>query len=144
MHAESSTLLGKLANNKWGVLCQVIAPVEWGTQGAEKELLFHQDNTQVPRFDGENHGPLYSPNSSPSDSFVFSNLKNWVGRKRFTSNVKAIAQTDPYFEGLKQSYLLGGLKKLHQPICWKIKRRLAKIICLSFSKDFLSHPRMNH
>lgn len=48
--------------------------------------------------------PLYSPDLSPSDFFLFPNLKKWLVGKRFTSNEMVIAGTEAFFEGLEKSY----------------------------------------
>jgi len=41
--------------------------------------------------------PPYSPNLAP-DFFLFSNLKIWLGRKKFLFNEEVIAAVDAYFE----------------------------------------------
>ena len=55
----------------------------------------------------------HSPDLTPSDSFLFPNLKKWLGGQRFTSN-EVIAQTDSYFVDLPKLYLLNSLKKLEK------------------------------
>ena len=58
--------------------------------------------------------PPYSPDLAPSDYFLFSNLKKWLGGKRFYSNDEIILQTNTYFEYLEKSYFLEGIQKLEK------------------------------
>ncbi|XP_018314122.1 uncharacterized protein [Mycetomoellerius zeteki] len=53
----------------------------------------------------------YLPDLTPSDYFLFPNLKKWFGGKRFTRE-QLITETEAYFEGLDKSYYSDGLKKL--------------------------------
>ena len=82
---------------------------------AKKKGPFHQDNARVYtcvvsmakyhelRYELLPHPP-YSPDSAPSDYFLFPNLKKWLGGKRFYSNDEIISQTHTYFEDLEKSY----------------------------------------
>ena len=56
--------------------------------------------------------PPHSPNLAPSDYFLFSNLKIWLGGKRFSSNEEIIAATNEYFEEYDKNYFLECIKKL--------------------------------
>ena len=56
--------------------------------------------------------PPYSPELSPSDYFLFPNMKTWLGGKRFSLNIEIIAATNEYFEGFDKNYFLEGMKKL--------------------------------
>ena len=58
--------------------------------------------------------PPYSPHLAPSDYFLFSNLKKWLGEKRFYSNDEIISQTNTYFEDLDKFYFLEGIQKLEK------------------------------
>ena len=72
------------------------------------------------------HQP-YSPDLAPSDYFLFPNLNQWLGEKRFYSNDKIISQTNSYFEDLEKSYFLEGIQKL--------KKRWTK--CIEFKGDYI-------
>ncbi|KMQ87583.1 mariner transposase [Lasius niger] len=89
----------------------------------KKKLLFHQDNapahTSVVAMAKVHElgyellpHPPYSPDLAPCDFFLFPNLKIWLGGKRFSSNEKAIAAVDEYFQGFETSYFSEGIKKL--------------------------------
>ncbi|KAG5320457.1 SETMR methyltransferase, partial [Pseudoatta argentina] len=56
--------------------------------------------------------PAYSPDLAPCDYFLFSNLKKWFRRKRFTTREQLITKIEAYFEELGKSYYSDGLKKL--------------------------------
>ncbi|KAG5318550.1 SETMR methyltransferase, partial [Pseudoatta argentina] len=98
---------------------------------AKKKVLFHQDNARIHmcptpmakfnefRYELLPH-PAYSLDLAPCDYFLFPNLKEWFGGKRFTTREQLIAETEAYFEGLDKSYS-DGLKKLENR--W-IERRL--------------------
>ncbi|KAG5343945.1 SETMR methyltransferase, partial [Acromyrmex heyeri] len=82
----------------------------------KKKVLFHQDNTRVHtcpapmakfnefRYELLLH-PAYSPDLAPCDYFLFPNLKQWSGGKRFTTREQLIAETEAYFEGLESYYM---------------------------------------
>ena len=90
---------------------------------AKKKVLFHQDNARVHvvsiakfhelRYELLPHPP-YSPDSAPSDNFLFANLKKWLGGNRFYSNDEIISETNTYFEDLEKSYFLEGIQKLEK------------------------------
>ena len=61
---------------------------------------------------GISHGSVVSPDLTPSDYFLFPNLKKWFGGKRFYSNDEIISQTNTYFEDLEKSYFLVAIQKL--------------------------------
>ena len=58
--------------------------------------------------------PSYSSDLAPSDYFLFSKLKKWLGGKRFYSNDENFSQTNTYLEDLEKSYFLEGLQKLEK------------------------------
>jgi len=80
---------------------------------AKKKVLFHHDYAPAHtcsiavaklhelRFELL---PPYSPDLSPSDFFLFPNMKKWLAGKKFTLNAEIIAETDAYFGGLSKSY----------------------------------------
>ncbi|GBP03932.1 Histone-lysine N-methyltransferase SETMAR [Eumeta japonica] len=92
---------------------------------AKKKVLFHQDNARVHtclvtmakihelRYELLPH-PAYSPDLASCDYYLFSNLKKWLGGKRFESNEEVITETNAYFESLEKIYYLEGIKKLEK------------------------------
>ena len=79
-------------------------------------VLYHHDNAPSHtslkaakldqlRFELVAH-PSYSPDLTPSDYYLFPNLK--LQGKRFTSNEEVITETEAYFEGLDVSYYRKG------------------------------------
>lgn len=54
----------------------------------------------------------YSPDLAPTDYYLFSNLKKWLGVKRFESNDEIIDAASGYFEGLDKSIYKGGTRAL--------------------------------
>ena len=75
----------------------------------EGKALFLQDNTpyhkliatmaklHVLHFELLPHPP-YSPDLTPSDYWLFANLKRMLQGKRFGSNEEVISETEAYFE----------------------------------------------
>lgn len=100
----------------------------------KKKILLHQDNARVHtcafsmakivelKMELLQH-PAYSPDLAPSDYFLFSNLKKWLGGRRFASNEDVIAQRNEYFAELPKSYFLDGIKILAKRLekCVKLK-----------------------
>ncbi|GBP33922.1 Histone-lysine N-methyltransferase SETMAR [Eumeta japonica] len=92
---------------------------------AKKKVLFHQDNARVHtclvtmakihelRYELLPH-PAYSPELALCDYYLFPNLKKWLDGKRFESNKEVITETNAYFESLKKTYYLEGIKKLEK------------------------------
>lgn len=90
---------------------------------ARKKVLFHHDNAPAHssaiataklvelRFEILPHAP-YSPDLAPFDFFLFPNMKNWLGGKRFSSNEEVIAETNDYFDAFDSSYYSDGIKRL--------------------------------
>lgn len=88
-----------------------------------KKVLFHHDNAPAHSsrianaklvelgYEVVPHPP-YSPDLAPCDFFLFTNMKTWLGGKRFTSNEEVIAATKAYFAEFPKSYFSEGLKKL--------------------------------
>lgn len=56
--------------------------------------------------------PSVLPDLAPCDFLLFPNMKKWLDRKRFLSDVEIIPETDAYFVEFNKSYFLVGLKKL--------------------------------
>lgn len=83
-------------------------------------------------------------------------MKKWVGRKRFSSNKKLIAETQAYFAEFEKSYSFDGLKKLGHPwikyIHRSTRRLYRKIIiinvnqlsCFPKHRDLSYHRRINY
>ena len=75
---------------------------------AKKKVLFHHDNAPAHScamataklvelcYELMAHSP-YSPDLATYDFFLFTNMKKWLGGKRFTSNEEVIAATEAYF-----------------------------------------------
>ena len=87
---------------------------------AKKNVLYHHDNAPSLKamvkldqlwFELVAHPP-YSPDLTPSNYYLFPNLKRWLQGKRFTSNEEVIAETEAYFEGLDVSYYRKGIEML--------------------------------
>ena len=85
--------------------------------------------------------PPYSSGLAPSDHFLFSNLKKWLGGKRFYSNDEIISQT--YFEDLEKSYFLEGIQKLEKRwtkcIALKVYRKIKLLFIKKLLFDLKSH-----
>ena len=92
---------------------------------AYKKILFHQDNVPAHTFAlsiAKVHEsgfkllphPPYSPELTPSDFFLFSNFKIWLGENRFLSDKAVIAAVDEYFKGFETWYFSEGIKKLER------------------------------
>lgn len=90
---------------------------------SRKKILFLMDNAPAHKANVSNekleelsfekvpHAP-YSPDLTPSDYYLFPNLKRWLAGKRFESNEEIEFETDAYFGRLQSDYYLEGLKKL--------------------------------
>ena len=48
--------------------------------------------------------PPYSPDLAPCDFFLFSNLKTWLGGKKFLSNEEVIVAVNEYFADFETGY----------------------------------------
>ena len=98
-------------------------------------MLFHQNNAPTHtsaiataklfhlRYEILPHPP-YSPDLTPSEYFLFPNVKIWLKGKIFSSNEEIIAATNEYFEGFDKNYFLEGIKKLEYRYnkCIQLKR----------------------
>ena len=105
---------------------------------ARKKVLFHQDNAPAHKcavamaklhqlgYELVDHPP-YSPDLAASDFFLFPNLKNWLGGRRFVSNDEVMTETSHYFSELQQNYFSEGIKKL--------ETRLEK--CIALKGDYV-------
>lgn len=56
--------------------------------------------------------PLYSPDLSPCDFFLFPELKIWLGEKQLSSNEGVVAAVNSYFVASDKKYLRQRMKKL--------------------------------
>ena len=92
---------------------------------AKNLVIFYQDNARVHTcavsmaklYELGNElvpYPPYSPDLAPSDYFLFSNLKKWLGGKTFSSNDEIIDQTNAHFKDLEKSYFFEGIQKLEK------------------------------
>ena len=70
--------------------------------------------------------PPYSPDLSPSDYWLFADLKKMLQGKRFGFNKKVIAETEAYFESKDESFYNYAWRKL----CWWTKSNFSKKLCL--------------
>ncbi|XP_014486230.1 PREDICTED: histone-lysine N-methyltransferase SETMAR-like [Dinoponera quadriceps] len=101
----------------------------------EKErVLLHQDDVQVPTsaiamaklhelgYELLPHPP-YSPDLAPCSFFLFSNMKNWLTGKTFTTVDEMTAAVNDYFAGFDQTYFTDGIKGLEKrwTTCIKLK-----------------------
>ncbi|UYV62456.1 hypothetical protein LAZ67_2000677 [Cordylochernes scorpioides] len=55
--------------------------------------------------------PSYSPDLVPCDFFLFSNLKKWLGGRKFSSKEEVFNNVNGYFEDLETSYFYKEIKK---------------------------------
>ena len=89
----------------------------------KKKVLFHQDNTSCHKsittmvklhelYFELLPQPSYSPDSAPSDYYLFADLKRILQGKRFGSNEEVIAETEAYFEAKDQSIHKNGIEML--------------------------------
>ena len=58
--------------------------------------------------------PPYSPDLTPSDYYVFGNLKQSLLRKRFAANEEASAAVNQYFAELPENHYKDGIKLLEK------------------------------
>jgi histone-lysine N-methyltransferase SETMAR len=93
---------------------------------AKKKILFHQDN--IPCHKSKKitmeklhelkiellPHPPYSPDLTPSDYWLFANLKKMLAGKKFRSNEVVINETDTYFETKNKSFYKNGIKMLER------------------------------
>ena len=91
----------------------------------KKKVLFHQDNAPSHKslatmaklnelsFELLAHPP-YSPDLSPSDYYLFADLKKMLQGKRFYSNEEIIAETNAYFEAKDKSFYKKGIEMLEK------------------------------
>ncbi|XP_066259451.1 histone-lysine N-methyltransferase SETMAR-like [Euwallacea similis] len=111
---ESVSSTGKaMASFFWDV-CGIIF-IDQLPKGKTTNREFHQDNAPIhisvitmAKFNQLGFEPLprppYSPDLAPSDYFLFSNLKKWLGGKRFANNEEVESEVDVYFEIFETSY----------------------------------------
>ena len=92
-------------------------------QMKKKKVLFHQDNSPCHKsiatmlkllelyFELLLHTP-YSPDLTPSDYWLFAELKRMLQGKRFSSNEEVISETEAYFEAKDKSFNKKGIDLL--------------------------------
>lgn len=85
-----------------------------------KKILFHRDNAPAHKsliamgkinelgYELLPHPP-YSPDLAPCDYHLFSNLKKWLGGKKFNDNAEVIDAVNGYFEGLDNEHYKNGI-----------------------------------
>ena len=81
--------------------------------------------------------------------FLFWNLKHWLARKRFISNMEATAETNGYFAQLEKLHYTEGIEKLE--CCWS-NTQFHKSLLIFLLMDhlltgniiFISHYLNNH
>lgn len=91
----------------------------------KKKLLFDQDNApshksvatmakqKELRFKLRPHPP-YSAHLTPSDFYLFADLKRMLVGKRFASNEEVIVATETYFEKKEKGYYKKGIEMLEK------------------------------
>lgn len=87
----------------------------------KKKVLFHQDNapchksivTMAKLHELLPHSP-YSPDLTPSNYYLFADLKKMLAGKRFSSNEEVIAETEAYFEAKDKSFYKKGIEMLER------------------------------
>ena len=123
---KTQRLFGKRRNNNWRVLCYINGKIWRGDNEKrphlkKKKILFHQDNAiaqssikEMVKLDSLGYEflshPLYSSDLSPSDYYLFHNLKRWLQEKRFHTNEEVISETETYFAEFDKSYYSKGIK----------------------------------
>jgi len=95
---------------------------------AKKKVLFHlflshnaSSHTSVMTQQKLNDLQSTIQSRSPSDYFLFPNLKKFLAGKHFTSNEEVIAVTNELFDSLEKSYFLVGIKKLEKRLIKRIE-----------------------
>ena len=58
--------------------------------------------------------PSYSPDLTPSDYYLFTDLNGMLQGKRFGSNEEVIAETEAYFEAKDKSFYKKGIEILEK------------------------------
>ena len=91
----------------------------------KKKVLFHKDNAPCHQsmktmfkfnelsFELLPHTP-YSPDLTPSDYWLFDDLKKMLQGKRFSSNKEVIARTEAYFKIKDESLYKKDIEKLEK------------------------------
>lgn len=99
------------------------------------KIIFHQDNALayksvlgITKFNELKYElleyPLYSPDLTSSDYYLFINLKQLLRGKRFPSNEEAIAGVDGYFAEIRKVIIAMIIIKLlgdHKIKCFVVK-----------------------
>jgi histone-lysine N-methyltransferase SETMAR len=73
--------------------------------------------------------PDYSPDLAPSDYYLFSNLKEHLKGRKFSSTEEAILAADGWFAAHPNNFFLDGLKKL--------EHRSHKCVCVEFRGEYV-------
>jgi hypothetical protein len=104
----------------------------------KKKIIFHQDNVPAHKivlamgklrdlhYELLEHPP-YSPDSAPSEFYLFSKLNLFLAGQRFSLNQEAIAAVEGYFADLMKNHYRDGIMALEQ--CWNK--------CISLKGDYV-------
>ena len=57
--------------------------------------------------------PPYSPDLTPGDFFLLSDLKRMLAGKKFSADEEVIEETEAHFEAKDKSYYKNGIEKLY-------------------------------
>ena len=91
----------------------------------KKKVLFHQDNAPchksirtMVKLNESNFEllpyPTYFSDLTPSDYWLFADLKKMLEGKKFIFNEEEIAETQAYFESKDKSFYKKGIEKLEE------------------------------
>ena len=82
----------------------------------KKKVLFHQDKlvAMMAKLHELLPYPIYSLDLSPSDYWLFPNLKRMLQGKRFGPNEEVISETEAYFEAKDKSFYIKGTELLEK------------------------------
>jgi len=135
---KGKTITGKYYSNLLTRLDEKIREKRPGLQ--KKKIIFHQDNAPAHRsvlamgklrnlhYELLEH-PTYSPDSAPSEFYLFAKLELFLADQRFSSNQEAIAAVEGYFADLTKNHYREGIMAL--------EHRWNK--CISFKGDMVKN-----
>ena len=133
---QSKAITGECYYNLLTRLDEIIREKRPGLQ--KKEIISHQDNASAHKsvlamgklrdlhYELLEHPP-YSPDSAPSDFYLFPKLKLFLTGQRFYSNQEAIAAVEGYFADLRKNHYRDGILALEHR--WKK--------CISLKEDYV-------
>jgi len=123
---KDKTITGKYNFNLLTRLDKKICEKRPGLQ--KKNITFHQDNAPAHKsvlamgklrdlhYELLEH-PSFSPDLTPSDSYLFPKLKLFLAGQRFSLNQEAIAAVEGYFTDLMKNHYRDGIMALEHR--WK-------------------------